>query len=116
MRLILFVGLAVALTHCSSKKDVTVSQEEAPKFDKTLNSSTNQRGEKIGVRDDKVTVQKTVYLEEDLKKAQDEIEDLENRVYGQSKTYPGGIYLGLKTCRARLADPRLGGSGVPEPM
>ena len=112
---ILLLGLGL-LTQCSSKKDVTVSLEEAPKFTQKLNSSTTERSEKVGVKDDTVKIQRTVYLEEDLTKMQREIEDLENRVYGQSKTYPGGLYLSLKTCRGKNADARLGGNGVPEPM
>jgi hypothetical protein len=103
------------LTHCSSK-EVTVSQDEAPKFEKILHSGTSDHAEKVGLKDGTVKIQKTVYLEEDLNKMQREIEDLENRIYGQSKTYPGGMYLSLKECRGRLADARLGGNGVPEPM
>lgn len=106
----------VFLTFCSSKKDVTVSLEEAPEMEEKLNSSTNARNEKVGVKDDTVKIQKMVYLEEDLAKSQREIEDLENAIYGQSKKYPGGMFIALKECRNRLADPRLGGNGVSEPM
>lgn len=116
MKLFLWLLPLALLTQCSSKKDVTVSLEEAPKMEQKLNSTTGSRGEKVGVKDDTVKIQKTVYLEEDLAKSQREIEDLENAIYGQSKKHPGGMYLGLKSCRNRLADPRLGGNGVSEPM
>lgn len=100
---------------CSSK-EVTVSTDEAEKFDKNLNSATLDKAEKVGIKDGTVKIQKTIYLEEDLNKMQREIEELENRIYGESKAYPGGMYLSLKGCRAQLADTRLGGNGVPEPM
>lgn len=116
MKALLWLLPVVFLTYCSSKKDVTVSLEEAPEMEEKLNSSTNSRNEKVGVKDDTVKIQKTVYLEEDLAKSQREIEDLENAIYGQSKKYPGGMFLALKECRNRLADPRIGGNGVSEPM
>lgn len=116
MKLFLWLLPLALLTQCSSKKDVTVSLEEAPQMEQKLNSSTGSRGEKVGVKDDTVKIQKTVYLEEDLAKSQREIEDLENAIYGQSKKHPGGMYMALKSCRSRLADPRVGGNGVAEPM
>lgn len=116
MKVLLWLLPAIFLTYCSSKKDVTVSLKETPEMEEKLNSSTNSRNEKVGVKDDTVKIQKIVYLEEDLAKSQREIEDLENAIYGQSKRYPGGMYLALKECRNRLADPRIGGNGVSEPM
>ncbi|MFM8314262.1 MAG: hypothetical protein ACKOA8_08260 [Deltaproteobacteria bacterium] len=116
MRLVILFSASLLLTHCASKKEVTVSLEEAPKMEKNLKSTTSDRAEKVGVKDGTVKIQKTIYLEEDLTKMQREIEDLENRVYGESRTYPGGMFLALKECRGRLSDARLGGNGVPEPM
>jgi len=112
--LMVLVALLV-LASCSSK-EVTVSTDEAEKFDKNLNSATLDKAEKVGVKDGTVKIQKTIYLEEDLNKMQRDIEELESRIYGESKTYPGGMYLALKTCRGQLADTRIGGNGVPEPM
>jgi len=116
MKSLLWLLPAVLLTSCSSKKDVTVSLEEAPAMKKNLNVSTGMGDERVGVKDDTVKIQKIVYLEEDLAKSQREIEDLENAIYGQSKKHPGGMYIALKSCRNRLADPRVGGKGVSEPM
>jgi hypothetical protein len=116
MKQLLWILPIVFLAHCSSKKEVKVSLDEAPAMEEKLNSSTGSKNERVGVKDNTVKIQKTVYLEEDLAKSQREIEDLENAIYGQSKKYPGGIYLALKSCRTRLADPRLGGNGVSEPM
>jgi len=115
MKVLMGLVALMVLASCSSK-EVTVSTDEAEKFDKNLNSATLDKAEKVGIKDGTVKIQKTIYLEEDLNKMQREIEDLENRIYGESKTYPGGMYLSLKGCRSELADTRLGGNGVPEPM
>jgi len=61
-------------------------------------------------------IQKKVYLEEEMRKLQDDIEDLENNIYGKSRKDPGGLWAKLQECRVRTADPRIGGTGMPEPM
>jgi TolA-binding protein len=108
------LGLALLLVlvsvGCTSKNDPTEN------FDKTLNVTTNDKTESVGMKGDKVMVKKKIYLEEQLYKMQSEIEDMELAVYGKTKRDPGGIYEALKDCRARVADPRLGGTGKPEPM
>ena len=55
-------------------------------------------------------------MEDEFRKIHDDIEDLENNIYGKSKKDPGGYWLKLQDCRKRLADPRIGGNGVPDPM
>ncbi|MBM4304755.1 MAG: hypothetical protein FJ112_10580 [Deltaproteobacteria bacterium] len=112
----LFHVFILALLFGCSSKEVTVSTENADKFDKTLNSGTPDRNEKVGIKDGTIKVQKTVYLEEDITQTQREIDELENKIYGGSKTDPGGLYLDLKNCRNQLSDSRLGGNSVPEPM
>lgn len=106
--LLLFVSAG-----CSSKK---VSLDEPEPMDKTLNSRTSDRSEKIGVRGDNIVVQKKMYLEEEMNTLQTKIRDLENDVYGESVRDPGGLFLKLQTCRKRMADPRIGGNGVSDPM
>jgi hypothetical protein len=85
-------------------------------MDKTLNNGTGDVAEKVGVRDDKVVIQKRIYLEEQLWTLKSEVDDLQRVLYGASRQDPGGIWLGLRECRKRLADPRIGGTGKPEPM
>lgn len=101
------------LAACASKK---VSLDEPAQMDKTLNTTTGDRSEKVGVRGDSIVVQRKIYLEEQMTKVKDQIEDLENSIYGQSVQDPGGLWLSLQDCRKRLADPRVGGNGNPEPM
>lgn len=85
-------------------------------LDQTLNNRSDGDGEKIGLRDDKVVIQKKIHLEEQLWSLKSEVDDLQRTLYGASKQEPGGIWLGLSECRKRLADPRIGGSGKPEAM
>jgi hypothetical protein len=85
-------------------------------MDKTLNNGTGETGEKVGVRDDKVVIQKRIYLEEQLWTLKSEVDDLQRAIFGASRQDPGGIWLGLRECRKRLSDPRIGGMGKPEPM
>lgn len=112
MKNIPFLALIVLLTAvgCGSKNDPTEN------FDKGLNVTTSDKTESVGLKGDKVMVKKKVYLEEQLYKTKSDIEDLELAVYGKSKRDAGGIYEALRDCRARTADPRLGGTGKPEPM
>jgi hypothetical protein len=110
---LVFASLFLVVVGCSHSK---VSTDEPEKMDKILNSETGDRGEKVGVRGDNIVVQKRVYLEEELAKIKDNIDDLENSIYGQSLRDPGGLWLGLQDCRKHLADPRIGGNSAPEPQ
>ncbi len=102
----LTVGFVI-LTGCSSSG--------GPKeMDHTLNTQTDNNKEQVGLRDDKVVIQKKIYLEEQLWGLKSEVDDLQRTIYGASKKDPGGIWVGLRECRKRVADPRLGGMGKPE--
>ncbi len=114
---VLVLAVIFALAACSSHKDnVTVSQEEAPKLDKQLNVNTGDAHEKVGIKDNTVKIQKVVFLEEEMRRLQTDIDDLESNMYGESVRDPGGLYIDLQRCRKRLSDPRISGNGTPEPM
>jgi hypothetical protein len=68
------------------------------------------------VRGDQVVIQKRSYLETDLARLANQSSDLQDTIYGKSRTEPGGLYQELRACRQRTADPRLGGTGTPEPQ
>jgi TolA-binding protein len=106
--LALFAG--ISLVGCSS------TPEGPGELEKTYNTSTGDNREQVGMRDDKVVVQKRIYLEEQLFSLKSEVDDLQSTIFGKSRQDPGGLYLGLKDCRNRLSDPRLGGNGKPQPM
>lgn len=111
----LFVLSAVLLAHCASQPK-QVSAEEPEKLDRTFTSGTGTKNEQVGEKGGSIVIQKKVSLEQDLAATRDSIEELEHSLYGVSRKDPGGLWLRLKECRARLADPRLGGNGVPEAM
>lgn len=104
-----FVMLLALLAGCSSAK-VTDKLEEEYK------TQTGTDGEKVGLKNDKIMIQKRVYLEEQLAVLNSEVEDLQHTIYGKSKTDPGGVWDALNRCRKRLADPRVGGDGNPPAM
>lgn len=107
--LIALAVLLAGLTSCSSNQG-------PGELDKTYNTSTGDNREKVGLRDDKVVVQKRVYLEEQLWSLKSEVDDLQHTIYGKSRTDQGGLYAALKDCRQRVSDPRVGGVGKPDPM
>ncbi len=110
-RVIPFLLMALGiLGGCSSKNDPT------EKFDKDLNVTTSDKSESVGMKDDKVMIKKKIYLEEQLHKLESELEDLQLAIYGKTKREPNGAWEALRDCRGRLADPRIGGNGKPEPM
>lgn len=105
---VLFTVFAVLVAACSSTP-------KAPgEMEKTYNTSTGDNRERVGSRDDKVVVQKKVYLEEQLWTLKSEVDDLQRTIYGNSRKDPRGIFLALKECRSRLSDPRIGGNGKSE--
>ena len=109
----IFIAALALNAGCSSKK---VSLDEPEPMDKQLNSRTSDRAEKVGVRGDSIVVQKKMYLEEEMNALQTRIRDLENDVYGESVREPGGFFVRLSSCRKKMADPRIGGTGVSDPM
>lgn len=65
----------------------------------------------IGVKDGNAVFQKKVSLNEELRKIQYEVYELEDRVYGNRKFGSLGLYGVLRECKIQLTDPRYGGDG-----
>lgn len=75
--------------------------------------------EKLGVKDGNMVVQKKVEMNEELRRLQNEVYSLEDRVYGSRKYNSQGLYGTLKACRAKLVSKEMGGNGKmmwTEPM
>lgn len=108
MKTFFSLALMALIAGCSSTPDPTEP------FDKKYNSTTNERGETVGMKDDQIVIKKKVYLEERLSTLENEVNDLQRVIYGESKRFPGGTWAAVKDCRKRSADPRVGGSGTPE--
>jgi len=67
--------------------------------------------EKVGVKDGNLVVQKKVMMNEELRRLQYEVYELEDRVYGQRKYGSKGLYGALKDCREESVSKKLGGDG-----
>ncbi len=75
--------------------------------------------EKIGVKDGNMVVQRKVEMNEELRRLQYEVFELEDRVFGNRKYGSKGLYGALKGCREELVSKKLGGTGKlmwTEPM
>lgn len=73
---------------------------------KELNQETS-----IGVKEGNAVFQKKVSLNEELRKTQYEVYELEDRVYGNRRFGSLGLYGVLRECKIQLTDPRFGGDG-----
>lgn len=65
----------------------------------------------VGVKDGDMIVQKKVLMNEELRRLQNDVYELEDRVYGNRKYGSKGLYGVLKDCRADLSSKALGGTG-----
>ncbi|MBY0554805.1 hypothetical protein K2P97_09765 [bacterium] len=65
----------------------------------------------LGVKDGYMVVQKKVMMNEELRKLQYDVYELEDRVYGNRKYGSLGLYGVLRECRLQLSDTKNGGDG-----
>lgn len=104
---VIMMGTLVVLTvGCSSNPN------KAEKIDTTIESKGQISGDTaLGIKDGDMIVQKKVMMNEELRRLQNEVYELEDRVYGNRKYGSSGLYGVLKKCRADLASKELGGTG-----
>jgi len=85
---------------------------KAKKVDTKMNKSEAVSGnESLGVKDGNLVVQKKVQMNEELRRLQNEVYSLEDKVYGNRKYGSQGLYGSLKTCRKALTSKKYGGTG-----
>jgi len=93
---------------------------KAKKIETNMERSEGISGdENLGVKDGNMIVQKKVMMNEELRRLQNEVYSLEDRVYGNRKYKSQGLYGTLKSCRAKVISRELGGNGKliwTEPM
>ena len=113
MKTIFAILVAATLVGCASK-------HKAEKLEMEMENNAKVTGDtEVGVRDGKMVVQKKVMMNEELRRIQNEVFSLEDRVYGNRKYRSDGLYGALKKCRARMSSKKLGGNGKlmwTEPM
>ncbi len=91
---------------CSSNKHKAEKIETAMEREDTVTGD-----DKVGVKDGNLVVQRKVAMNEELRRLQYEVYELEDRVYGNRKYGSRGLYGTLKACREQLARKEYGGEG-----
>jgi hypothetical protein len=93
---------------------------KAEKIDTKVEKSAQVSGDTtVGVKDGNMVVQRKVQMNEELRTLQNDVYELEDRVYGNRKYGSSGLYGVLKDCRLQLSDKANGGNGKlqwTEPM
>lgn len=108
-------GMAlVFLTQCKTNPN------KAEKIETEIKNHGQVSGDTaVGVKDGNLVVQKKVQMNEELRRMQIEVYELEDRVFGNRKYGSLGLYGVLRQCKADLSEPKNGGDGKlkwTEPM
>lgn len=102
----LLITMELLLTACAS------NPHKAKEIETKMESSAQISGDTaLGIKDGNMVVQKKVLMNEELRKIQYEVYELEDRVYGNRKYGSLGLYGVLRDCRSQLSDPKNGGDG-----
>jgi hypothetical protein len=111
---LMVAAFTLGLTACSHNPN------KAEKIDTKMEKDTEISGDtRVGVKEGNMVVQRKVMMNEELRRLQNEVYELEDRVYGNRKYGSLGLYGVLKDCRTQLADRDNGGDGKlkwTEPM
>lgn len=85
---------------------------KAQKIDTKIEREQSVTGdESVGVKGGNMVVQKKVAMNEELRKLQYEVFEMEDRVYGNRKYGSKGLYGALKSCREEIVSKKMGGNG-----
>lgn len=103
--LILPIVLGV-LVACKSNPNKAEKIETAMTGDQTITGS-----ERVGVKNGNMVVQKKVEMNEELRRLQYEVFELEDKVYGNRKYGSKGLYGALKDCKLETVAKKNGGDG-----
>jgi hypothetical protein len=108
LRVLFLTGLvsSLAIVGCRS------NPHKAEKIKTDMEKSSDVGGgEKVGVKNGDMIVQKKVQMNEELRRLQYEVYELEDRVYGNRKYGSKGLYGALKQCREESVSKKYGGDG-----
>lgn len=98
--------LTWSLTGCSS------NPHKAEEIDTKIDNKGQISGDtSVGIKEGNMVVQKKVMMNEELRRLQNEVYELEDHVYGNRKYGSKGLYGVLKDCRAEIAAKSMGGTG-----
>lgn len=104
-KLIACLGLLV-LASCAS------NPHKAEKVDTKIENKGEVTGNTtVGVKEGNMVVQQKVEMNEEVRRIQNEVFELEDRVYGNRKYGSLGLYGVLRQCKVDSSDPKNGGDG-----
>jgi hypothetical protein len=103
---VVLISSELLLTACTTNPNKVKDIETKMENTSELNGETS-----LGVKDGYMVVQKKVMMNEELRKIQYEVYELEDRVYGNRKYGSLGLYGVLRECKAQLSDTKNGGDG-----
>ncbi len=104
--LIAFGLISFTLTACGT------NPHKAEVIDTKIDSKGQISGDtSVGIKAGNMIVQKKVMMNEELRRLQNEVFELEDHVYGNRKYGSKGLYGVLKDCRSDISTRALGGSG-----
>jgi hypothetical protein len=101
----LLVLSAMVVAGCRSNPN------KAEKIDTAIEKGAPVTDETVGVKDGNLVVQKKVEMNEELRRIQYEVYEMEDRVYGNRKYGSSGLYGALKSCKEDLSSKKYGGDG-----
>lgn len=104
--LLTLTALTFLAIGCSSNPHKAEKVETQIENSEAVNSQTS-----VGVKEGNLIVQKKVMMHEEVRKLQNEVYSLEDRVYGNRAYGSLGLYGVLRSCRADIADKKNGGDG-----
>ena len=103
-----FMSLIFLLSLSSCQHDI----HRARKINSKMNQSSNLSDtEKIGVKKGRLLIQKKVMISEQLRRIQNEVYTLEDKIYGNKKYGSEGLYGKLKNCKKKISSKKYGGDG-----
>lgn len=105
LKILVWTFGAMLLVSCATNK------HKAKELETEMEKSQAIGEETVGIKDGNMVVQKKVEMNEALRRLQNEVYELEDRVYGNRKFGSKGLYGTLKDCKREAVSSELGGDG-----
>ena len=103
---LIILAFTVFVVGCASNPHKAKKIETEMEKKESISGDTS-----MGVKDGNMVVQKKVKMNEELRRIQNNVFELEDRVYGNRKYGSEGLYGALKSCRKDLTSKKFGGTG-----
>ena len=104
--ILLGMGTLALFAGCAS------NPHKAKKIETEMEKKSAVSGdESVGIKDGNLVVQRKTMMNEELRRLQNQVYELEDRVYGNRKYGSEGLYGALKQCRLKLTSKEYGVDG-----